>query len=118
MHTKTEHPIDTATAGTVAAFLDRISAVFPFKHVILFGSRARGDFHPDSDADVAVVLAGQHGRFIETKLAMADIAFDVMLDTGIRVEALPLWDDEWLNPVDYRNPLLLMNIARDGVIVR
>jgi hypothetical protein len=28
-------------------------------------------------------------------LTMAGIAFDVMLETGVLVEAIPLWEDEW-----------------------
>jgi len=85
---------------------------------ILFGSRARGSFRADSDADIAVVLAGPRGKFMTTKLEMADMAFDVMLDTGIRVEALPVWVEEWANPEAYRNPFLLRNIERDGVLIR
>ena len=51
-------------------------------------------------------------------MAMSDMAFDVMLDTGIRVEALPVWEDEWENSNEYRNPYLLRNIERDGVIIQ
>lgn len=118
MQTLTEHPLDTATAKTVASFLDRVASVYPMRNAILFGSRARGQFQPDSDADVAVLLTGNHGQFMQTKLAMADMAFDVLLDTGIRIEALPVWEDEWANPDAYRNPHLLRNIERDGVLVR
>ncbi len=118
MHTLLDRPIDAATTRTVQAFLERVSSVFSVRHAILFGSRARGVFLPDSDADLAVVLSGQHGQFMAAKMAMSDMAFDVMLDTGIRVEALPVWEDEWANPDQYRNPSLLKNIERDGVIVQ
>lgn len=118
MHTSLEQPLDPATAKTVDAFLDRVASVFPLKSAVLFGSRARGDFHPDSDADVAVLLRGDHGQFISAKMTMADMAFDVLLDTGIRVEAIPVWEDEWNHPETYVNPRLLKNIERDGVIVR
>jgi len=47
---------------------------------------ARGQTHrADSDADVAVLLRGAHQRFLPTKLAMADFAFDVLLETGINI---------------------------------
>ena len=118
MYTSLEQPIDAATANTVEAFLDRVASVFPLKSAFLFGSRARGDFQPDSDADVALLLHGQHGKFMTVKMTMADMAFDVLLDTGIRVEAIPVWEDEWSNPEAYCNPPLLKNIERDGVIVR
>lgn len=71
--------------------------------------------HADSDADVAVLLQGQRQRFVSTKLAMADVAFDVLLETGISISPLPVWLDEWDNPDAYPNPQLLQNIAREGV---
>lgn len=73
---------------------------------------------PDSDVDVALLLSGQHGEFMTVKMAMSDIAFDVMLDTGIRVDAIPVWEEEWANPDTYRNPFLLKNIERDGITIR
>lgn len=82
---------------------------------IIYGSRARGTHRPDSDADVAVLLSGEHQRFLPTKLAMADIAFDVLLKTGILISPLPIWLDEWEHPEEYSNPALLHNIDREGV---
>ena len=46
---------------------------------------------------------------------MADVAFDVMLETGILISPLPIWLDEWMNPENYSNPDLLRNIDREGV---
>ena len=85
--------------------------------LILFGSRARGDYHAESDADVAVILRGQPGDFVETKLAMAGVAFDVLTETGVLIQAQPIWEREWGNPKDYSNPELLENIVRDGIVL-
>lgn len=82
---------------------------------MLFGSRARGAFRPDSDADVALLLDGPTGRFAETKLALADIAYEVLLETGIRIQPLPVWEAEWEHPETYPNPRLLQNIEREGI---
>lgn len=38
-----------------------------------------------------------------------------MLETGIRVQPLPIWEDEWAHPENYSNPALLRNIAREEV---
>ena len=46
---------------------------------------------------------------------MADIAFDVLLDTGIRIQPFPIWEDEWTHPESYVNPDLLDNIAHEGI---
>jgi hypothetical protein len=64
---------------------------------------------------VAVLLRGEHRRFLSTKLDMADVAFDVLLDTGILVSPLPVWLDEWEHPETYSNPALLHNIDREGM---
>ena len=41
--------------------------------------------------------------------------FDVMLETGVLVDALPFWEDEWAHPERFGNPALIQNILRDGV---
>jgi hypothetical protein len=46
---------------------------------------------------------------------MADEAFDVLLETGVRIQPLPIWEDEWADPDHYANPRLLKNIAREGL---
>jgi len=101
----------------VLVFGEKLTDRFNVVQLILFGSRARGDYHDESDADVAVVLAGQLGNFVDTKLEMAGLAFDVLLDTGVLIQALPVWEREWANPKDYSNPELLDNIVRDGIVL-
>ena len=91
-----------------------IAGRYDMAGAIVFGSRARGTHRPDSDADVAVLLNGEHQRFLTTKLAMADVAFEVLLETGINISPLPVWLDEWEHPENYPNPALLHNIASEG----
>jgi predicted nucleotidyltransferase len=107
--------VDHETEKAVRRFLALIAPRYDMAGAIVYGSRARGTHRPDSDADVAVLLKGEHQRFLTTKLAMADVAFDVLLDTGINISPLPVWVDEWEQPENYSNPSLLRNIAREGV---
>lgn len=107
--------IDHDTEVTVRRFLSGIAGRYDLAGAIVFGSRARGTNRPDSDADVAVLLRGEHQRFLSVKLDMADVAFDVMLDTGILISPLPVWLDEWDHPENYSNPALLHNIDREGI---
>ncbi len=107
--------MDSETAHAVQLFNDRLNRHYAVSDVLLFGSRARGEFQPDSDADVAVLLRGTPGKFLPVKLEMADIAYDVLLETGIRIQPLPIWEEEWRHPESYSNPRLLENIAREGV---
>ena len=60
-------------------------------------------------------LRGRRGAFLDTKLVLADIAFDIVLETGIRIQPLPVWEDEWEHPENYSNPHLLWNIESEGI---
>ncbi len=107
--------MDPGTERAVHAFIVRVAGQYDLAGVVLFGSRARGNFYPGSDADIAVLLHGVPGRRVDAAQKMADIAFDVMLETGVLVEALPLWEDEWEHPERFSNPALIENIRREGV---
>lgn len=99
------------------AFLRRLSARYDVAQAVLFGSRARGDHRTDSDLDLAVVLNGEREDFIDTKLAMADVAFDVLMETGVLVQPLPLWADDLAHPDRFANPALIHNIQAEGIRV-
>jgi uncharacterized protein len=107
--------IDSSTVEAVRSFLIRISDHYNMAGAIIYGSYARGTNRPDSDTDVAILLDGEHQKFLTTKLDMADIAFDILLETGVHISPLPIWLDEWEHPENYSNPSLLYNIAREGM---
>ena len=71
---------DQETDTAARRFLAFIASRYDTAGAILFGSRARGTHQPESYADVAVLLRGEHQRFLTTKLAMSDVAFDVLLE--------------------------------------
>ncbi|MEE8629336.1 MAG: nucleotidyltransferase domain-containing protein [Methylobacterium ajmalii] len=85
------------------------------KDVVLFGSRARGTHDDDSDAALAVILSGPTGERYRIAGEMAEIAFTVMLETGVLVQAVPLWKDEFERPEAFSNPGLIAAIKRDGL---
>ncbi len=98
-------------------FVHRVSIRHPVKAAMLFGSRARGTHRADSDVDVAILLAGPRGRLMDTSLELADIAFDVLLETNIYIAPLPIWEGEWKCPETHSNPRLLDNIRREGLVL-
>jgi predicted nucleotidyltransferase len=77
--------------------------------VILFGSRARGDFRSDSDYDIAVFLHDMTSVWDELR-PLADITTDILIDTGAVISAKPFLVG------DYGGGMPLMGeIRRDGV---
>lgn len=111
----TKPAIDPATRRSVDLFIERIAGDYPIAEVWLYGSRARGDAQPDSDADVAVILKGPKQRTSPVAVEMAGPAFDVMLETGILVSPFPVWQEDWIDHSHHGNPWLIANIKRDGI---
>jgi uncharacterized protein len=84
------------------------------KGIYLFGSRARGDHTPESDADIAVVLAGDDWDFWTERMRIADLEYDVIVETGADVQGWPLRESEWRDPRTHRNPPLVRSMRRDA----
>lgn len=110
----TTEVLDNETARAVRSFVRRLGDEFDVAGAFLFGSRARQGHRPDSDVDIAVLLHGAPGNRIDEALKMSDIAFDVLLDTGVVIEAIPFWEVEWAHPERFSNPALIENIRREG----
>ena len=70
--------VDLETEKAVRRFIALIQPRYDMAGAIVYGSRARGTHRHDSDADVAILLNGEHQRALPTTLAMADIAYDVL----------------------------------------
>lgn len=107
--------IDPATERAARAFLKQLDGKYPVIEGILYGSRARGDHTPDSDADIAVILKGASGDRYKVSRELAGIEFHVLMETGVMVQGLPLWQDELERPETFSNPALIQNILREGL---
>lgn len=86
-----------------------------FRRAILFGSHARGTAQADSDVDIAIIVTDMPDGLIDTTLAMTDLAFDVLLETGIDIQPVPVTQDHWDHPERHSNPWLVEAIRREGV---
>src|SRR6202011_599029 len=104
------------TESSVCVFLARIPADIRLDRAILFGSRARGEHRPDSDADVALILH-ERGDDGMTLMMLAELAYYAYLDTGIMVQPVPIAIEDWLNPAVYPRPKFLRNVEREGIVL-
>ncbi len=108
---------DTATRQALQAFLAKLAGHYNVKSAILFGSRARGDYRPDSDADVMLLLSGKPGKMLPVKMELSGIAYGILLETGVHIQALPVWEEQWAHPETFSNPYLLENIREQGILL-
>lgn len=106
--------IDAGTHKALRTFLDRLPAEIKVEHAFLYGSRARGDYRPDSDADLALVLA-ERGDDWRLLWDLGGLAYDVFLETGVLIQPVPISSTDWANPEDFSRPSLIRNIAREGI---
>ena len=67
------------------------------KGLYLFGSRARGDAVPESDADVLVVLVDDGWSFWAEKKKLISLAYDTVLNHDLYVQAWPVTHSDWQN---------------------
>ncbi|EGV27515.1 HEPN domain protein [Thiorhodococcus drewsii AZ1] len=91
-------------------FLQRIRKRYDLSDAWLFSGQAKQTAGVDTDADIAVLLRGARGApgaRADATVDMAGIAFDLMLETGVRIDSLPLWEDEWAHPERLENPALI-----------
>lgn len=107
--------LDSDSEAAARRFLGLIADHYDIAGALLYGSRARGTHRPDSDADLAVILRGEPQPVFPVAEEMADVAYDVLLETDIRVSPLPIWLDEWTHPETHSNPALLRRIAKEGI---
>lgn len=80
----------------------------------LFGSRARRDHRPDSDADLAVVLADGDWRYWDEKMKLVDLIVDLDLDLYLYLQPWPFAESEWNDPDGSPRAKLLHSVRRDA----
>ena len=108
--------IDPLTSRSIALFLAHVRTRYPIVEAWLYGSRATGAAHEESDVDLALVLGGTDARPASSIAAeMGEATFDVLGQTGQYVSPLPIRLDMWRNPAKHSNPFLLANIRRNGI---
>ena len=78
--------------------------------IYLYGSYARGDFHPDSDVDVLIAREGMVNPSREID-QIGDGVADICLDHNVLIATFPV-SEEWLK---VRKSPLFENVRREGI---
>jgi len=108
--------LDPGTRIALMSFKTLLAARYGerLKSLYLFGSRARGEQHPDSDADVAVFL-DQVTDPIGEQFDLIDAGYDILLDTGVNIQPWVFDEASLTDPEDYPAPHLVTRIRQEGV---
>jgi predicted nucleotidyltransferase len=100
------------------ALLKRIKEVVhgidPEAEIILYGSRARGDWTDESDWDLLVLYAGPEDKELEER--MSDALYDVELAADEVVTPIIHHKSYWEQPLTKATPYYA-EVTRDGVAV-
>lgn len=112
---KTELPrgLSSVERGMLAEFKRRIMKRFDDEilEIILFGSRARGEGHEESDLDAAVLVKEEYG---ELRRNIIDIATEIYQESDINISPLVMSKKrfEWLKSIERG---IALDIAKDGI---
>jgi predicted nucleotidyltransferase len=110
MNTKTYDP---KKDEVVIRFVDELKKTIPLKlkNVILYGSRARGDYNKNSDYDFLVILSQKNYELNET---VYDAGY-LILDSYEKLASCIIWDEkEFSRKKDFS---LAKNILKEGISV-
>jgi predicted nucleotidyltransferase len=91
--------------GKARALRDHITALY------LFGSRARGNWRPDSDFDVLVIVPERRQELVDQ---LYDAVLDVQLETGSLISLKIFTEAQYDRLAAIPTPFL-SNVAAEGV---
>jgi predicted nucleotidyltransferase len=103
----------TISDPLILAFKKRLCERFPreVRKVLLYGSRARGDFSQGSDYDVIVLVERTNKELEEQICALAwDFGFEQRVSISVLVFEQALYEGDRYEP-------LFMNVRREGIAV-
>ena len=100
----------------LATFINRLYQRYGTNllRVILFGSKARGDFDAQSDLDVLVVVSLPDNNYWQDWREIVDLAWDVGRTYGLVISSMVKNERDYAEMCAHQL-LLARNIERDGI---
>ena len=85
------------------------------RQIILYGSYARGDFHPDSDIDIMILLDLSDIDIKKYRHQLSDMTFDFNMEHDIDIKPIAKSEEHYKKWV--KNYPFYSNVDRDGVML-
>ncbi len=83
------------------------------KEIILYGSYARGDFRPDSDIDIMILLDLSDIDIKKYRHQLSDMTFDFNMDYDVDIKPIAKNEEHYRKWID--NYPFYSNVNREGV---
>ena len=83
--------------------------------IILYGSYARGDFQPNSDVDIMILVTMSDTDIKKIENQIYDIAYDIELETGLIISPIIKNEENyiyWLETLPFYK-----NVETEGVVI-
>ncbi len=91
--------------------IEEIVSAYPVKKVILYGSKARGDFIEGSDIDLLFVTEVRLDR--PTKFQISDIIYKYELSNDVIISAIFISEPEFRDKLN----IFLMRVRKEGIVI-
>lgn len=98
--------------SAIEEFINKISRSYNIRKVVLFGSKAKGDFNTYSDIDLLIITQEEINNNDRWKLS--DISSDININYEVALNCVYCHENKWKSN-DIVNQQLKSNIERDGV---
>lgn len=99
------------------SYVDQIKKIYGehVRNIILYGSYARGDFKPDSDIDIMILLDISELDIKKFANSLSDVTFDFNMDHDVDIKPIAKDISQFYQWVDVYP--FYKNIQQEGVVL-
>ena len=91
-----------------------VTAITPDCTLLLYGSYARGDYSPNSDIDILVLINKDKITFAD-RMKITSPVYSIELDTGIIISLFIVSKKTWL--LMHKSTPFYENVMKDGILL-
>ena len=87
------------TENTFSLIKSNIAAVLPNAKIFLFGSRANGNAHEESDWDILILTKDRPDRQVKNKVH--EVVFPISVNIAAHIDTVIVSETDWANNPGY-----------------